>query len=53
MKFSSLKLTTPYLELSALFYDKVSPTPLDKPFLISVSNDAAKLLGVDEDLLLK
>ena len=52
MKFSSLKLKTPYLELPALFYDKVSPTPLHKPFLISVSNDAAKLLGVDEDLSL-
>ncbi len=52
MKFSSLKLTTPYLQLPALFYDRVAPTPLEKPFLISVSNDAAKLLGVDEDLSL-
>jgi len=50
MKFSNLKLTTPYLELEPLFYDEVDPTPLDAPFLISVSNDAANLLGVDEDL---
>ncbi len=52
MKFSSLKLTTPYLELPALFFDRVSPTPLHKPFLISASNDAGKLLGVDENLSL-
>ena len=50
MKFSNLKLTTPYLELDSIFYDEVEPTPLNKPFLISVSNEAAKLLGVDEDL---
>jgi len=52
MKFSDLKLKTPYLALAPLFYDEVSPTPLDKPFVIATSNDAAKLLGVDEDLAL-
>ena len=51
MKFSQLKLTSPYLEHKDLFFDKVDPTPLAEPFLISVSQDAAKLLGVDEDLL--
>ena len=51
MKFSQLKLTSPYLQLSNLFYDKGEPTPLREPFLICVSEDAAKLLGVDEDLL--
>lgn len=51
MKFSQLKLTTPYLKLDPLFFDEVEPTPLAKPFLISASLDAAKLLGVDEDLL--
>ncbi|MFK5938626.1 MAG: YdiU family protein, partial [Sulfurimonas sp.] len=50
MKFSNLKLTTPYLALEPLFFDEVEPTPLAEPFVISVSNDAAKLLGVDEDL---
>jgi len=52
MKFSNLKLTTPYLNLKPVFYNKVDPTPLDKPFLISTSHSAAKLLGVDEDLAL-
>ncbi len=52
MKFSNLKLTTPYLDLKPVFYEKVDPTPLDKPFLISTSQSAAKLLGVDEDLAL-
>ena len=52
MKFSDLKLTTPYLELEPLFFDEVEPSPLAEPFVISVSNDAAKLLGVDEDLKL-
>jgi len=50
MKFSNLKLTTPYLELDSTFYTKVEPTPLKDPFLISASQDAAKLLGIDEDL---
>ena len=52
MKFSNLKLTSPYLEHEALFYDRVKPTPLHKPFVISTSQSAAKLLGVDEDLTL-
>lgn len=50
MKFSQLKLTTPYLELDPIFYDEVDPTPLKGAYLISASQDAAKLLGVDEDL---
>lgn len=52
MKFSNLKLTTPYLELDPIFYDKVEPTPLKKAFLISVSQNAAKLLGVEDDVSL-
>ena len=50
MKFSDLKLTTPYLQLQNLFYDEVQPSPLENPFVIATSQDAAKLLGVDEDL---
>ncbi|MDF1882422.1 YdiU family protein [Sulfurimonas sp. SAG-AH-194-C21] len=50
MKFSNLKLSTPYLKLDSAFYTKVEPTPLDKPFVISTSASAAELLGVDEDL---
>ena len=52
MKFSNLQLTTPYLAHEPIFYQKVEPTPLHKPFLISVSQSAAALLGVDEDLTL-
>jgi len=51
MKFSNLKLQTPYLQLPSLFYDKVDPTPLSNPFIISTSQNAAKLLGVDEELI--
>ncbi len=52
MKFSNLKLTTPYLDHKPVFYHKVDPTPLQRPFLISASQSAAQLLGVDEDLTL-
>jgi len=52
MNFSNLKLTTPYLTLKPVFYERVDPTPLHKSFLISTSQSAAKLLGVDEDLAL-
>ncbi len=51
MKFSDLKLTTPYMKLDELFYEKRKPTPLKDPFLISASQDAAKLLGVSEELI--
>ena len=50
MKLSQLKLTTPYLNLEPIFFDKIEPTPLKNPFLISASKDAAKLLGLDDDL---
>ena len=50
MKFSNLQLTTPYLELPDIFFDKVEPTPLDNPFIISLCEDAAKLLDIDESL---
>ncbi|MBN2815747.1 MAG: YdiU family protein [Campylobacterales bacterium] len=50
MKFSNLKLTTPYLCHDSLFYDRVEPTPLENPFLIAYSQSAAELLGVDEDI---
>jgi len=50
MKFSNLTLTTPYLALPPLFYEKVMPTPLRNPFLIALSQSAAEVLGVDESL---
>ncbi|MDF1880323.1 YdiU family protein [Sulfurimonas sp. MAG313] len=52
MKFSKIKLTTPYLNLAPVFYEKVDPTPLNKPFLISTSQSSAQLLGIDEELAL-
>ena len=52
MKFSNLKLTTPYLNLAPEFYEKVDATPLAHPFIISTSQSAATLLGVEEDLAL-
>ncbi|MDH5465029.1 MAG: protein adenylyltransferase SelO family protein, partial [Thiovulaceae bacterium] len=51
MKFSELTLTTNYLDLDPLFFHEVLPQPLQDPFIISVNQDAAKLLGVTQDLL--
>ncbi len=51
MKLSNLKLTTPYLELEPIFFDRVEPTPLKKPFLISASKDAGELLGLSDGAL--
>lgn len=51
MKLLDLKLTTPYLELDPIFFDRVEPTPLKRPFLISASKDAGKLLGLNENAL--
>ncbi|MBU0720924.1 YdiU family protein [bacterium] len=52
MKFSQLKLTTDYTNLAPVFYNKVKGTPLKEPFLICASQDAAGLLGIDEDISL-
>lgn len=47
MKLTDLILTTPYLDLSPIFYHEVSPTPLKNPQLVSFNPDAAELLGID------
>jgi len=47
MKLKELKLTNPYLMLPALCYDKVDPTPLQKPFLIHANQDLSELLNID------
>ncbi|MDQ7084533.1 MAG: YdiU family protein [Sulfurovum sp.] len=52
MKFSQLTLKTDYLKLSPIFYAKVEVSALEKPFVISTSQNAGELLGVDEDLSL-
>jgi uncharacterized protein YdiU (UPF0061 family) len=51
MKLNEIKLTNPYLELPALCYDRVTPTPLKKPFLIHANKDMAEALGLDASVL--
>ena len=51
MKLNELTLTNPYLTLPAKCYDRVSPTPLDAPYLIHANKDVAKVLEIDEDEL--
>ena len=51
MKLNELTLTNPYLTLPAKCYDKVSPTPLDVPYLIHANEDVAKVLDIDKDEL--
>lgn len=51
MKLTDLTLTTPYLDLDPIFYDKVSPTPLHRPKFISLNPSGAELLGLKPDLL--
>ena len=56
MKFTTLDVTMPYLELEDEFHSTTEITPLKNPFLISYSPDAAEILGVeidDEDFLVK
>jgi uncharacterized protein YdiU (UPF0061 family) len=47
MKLSNLTLTTPYLDLDPIFYHEVHPTPLKNPTLVSINNDALKLVGLN------
>ncbi|MCF6245309.1 MAG: YdiU family protein [Sulfurovum sp.] len=51
MKLNEIKLTNPYLQLDDDCYEKVAPTPLDKPYLIHVNKDVAKTLNIDEEEL--
>lgn len=47
MKLTDLTLTTPYLDLDPIFYDKVAPTPLHRPQFISFNPSGAALLNLD------
>lgn len=47
MNLNTLTLTTPYLNLDEEFYKLTEPLPLDDPYLISVSQDAADLISLD------
>ena len=51
MKLNELKLTNPYLELPDECYDRVTPTPLIRPYLIHANKDVAEVLGIDESEL--
>lgn len=47
MNINSICLKTPYLNLDEEFYDLTEPTPLDEPYFISFSTQAAKLIDLD------
>lgn len=47
MKLQEINLNTSYLELDPIFYDKASPAPLHKPYLISHNPEAARLIALD------
>jgi len=49
MNLDTIKLKTPYLCLEEEFYKVTPPIPLDEPYLISFSTEAAKLIELDED----
>lgn len=49
MKLEDLTLQTPYLELDEEFYDLTTPSPLEEPYLISFSPEAAKLIDLECD----
>ena len=47
MNLDNITLETPYLSLDEEFYTLTDPAPLDEPYLISYSPEAAKLIGLD------
>jgi len=51
MKLNELKVTNPYLALDAACYERVSPDPLRKPYLIHANNNVAKTFNIDESEL--
>jgi len=51
MKLDELKVTNPYLALDPACYEKVSPDPLCKPYLIHANTKVAKTLQIDEEEL--
>ncbi len=50
MNLDTLTLQTPYLSLDEEFYKLTDPAPLDAPYLISFSPEAAKLIGLDSSI---
>ena len=51
MKLEQLQLKTDYLNFDGEFFHKVAPTPLKKPFLISVNEALAGCLHVSKEEL--
>lgn len=47
MKLDELKLEVDYFQFDKKFYEKVSATPLNNPFLISYSKNACDLINLD------
>ncbi len=47
MKLNEIKLTNPYLTLPAECYDRVTPAPLNKTFLIHANEEVAEMLDID------
>ncbi len=47
MNLDELKLQTPYLSLDEAFYKLTDAIPLEDPYLISFSQEAAKLIDLD------
>lgn len=47
MNLDNITLETPYLCLDEEFYTLTDPAPLDEPYLISFSTEAAKLIDLD------
>lgn len=51
MKLADLTLSTPYLSLDPIFYQRVAPTPLENPKFVSFNPTAVELLGLDPALI--
>jgi len=49
MNLDNLTVQTPYLSLDEEFYTLTDPAPLDEPYLISFSPEAAKLIDLDSE----
>jgi len=47
MTLDNMTLQTPYLSLDEEFYNFTDPAPLEQPYLISFSPEAAKLIDLD------
>jgi len=49
MHLKDLSFEQHYLKLAPEFYDFTTPTPLEKPYLISFNKEVAKLIGLEKE----